>query len=139
MWYNIKNKEADVEDIFWFSVLFCAIQLFALPAFKGLDYNKKQTNKKLILLGRKKYFFIKYKENPKFISQSSFIFQLIHYLICFLLIILSIVYLFFNNNILFYVTISIYFSYIAFAFILLIYVAIVSLFIDEKNEKSKKK
>lgn len=124
-----------MEDIFWFLVIFSAIQLFAFPAFKLLDYNKKKTNKELIVLGRKKYFFIKYKENPKFISKNSFMFQLIHYLICFLLIILSIVYLFFNNNILFYATISIYFSYLAFAFILLIYVAIVSLFIDEKNEK----
>lgn len=124
-----------MEDIFLFLIIFCAIQLFALPAFKLLDYNNKETNKKLIRLGKKKYFFIKYKENPEYISKNSFVFQIINYLLSFLFCLLLIFNSIFNSPTLFLITISIYLSYLAFSIILLIYTGIVSLFIDEKNKK----
>ncbi len=126
-----------MRDIIVFSVIFLFLQLFSLLTFKGLDYNAKKSNKKLIEINKFKWLFIHYKENSNKLGKVSFIMQLVHYFISIILCSFMIIHLISYSGVLFNITFKFCFSYLVFFVVFMVVVIFQSLKIDEKLEKEK--
>lgn len=147
-----------LRDIIVFSILFLIIQIFALPSLKYLDFINKAKNKRLISIKKFRYLFIKYNRykdengdnigikysNMRYknkdcnnIGITSFVFQIVHYILSILLFIMAVICIFISNKIFFTITLSLFLLYIGFSFILIIIVSLISSSINDSITNNK--